>query len=507
MSSVNQPVGPATPAAPEAPAVPPAVRRRLQQCYDHAKKLMAQPKYDYDYAHTLLSECVAADPGNLVYVDTFFDNLSKKYDNNKKGARLQFFLNRGGIKKAQSAKNWLEVIKAGPEILKTNPWDVPTLRAMAEACEHLGLSEVELRYLKNALDANPKDVDVNRHCAKSLARMGQYDQAIACWARVAELKRNDPEAEKMIGDLQIEKTKWKFGMFTPEERKKHQAGAGQGSPPTTATKPAARPADEFRMQQTAPAPSSLDIEAPPVAPEAPKKRDFQLTRGQKLERAIQEDPTVVNNYLELAAVYGEEGKLADAERALQRGLAVSGSDLRIHERLEEIHVLRSKQQLAIAERRAQVESSDNAKELVKQLRENVNGLELEFYGRRAERYPQEPKWRYELGMCLKRAGNYSEAIARLGQFPPGDELAAAATLETGECLQHLKQYARALQTYRQAARLAQDASHTDQLKLALYRGGVLGVAMQDPVGRELLSRLVELDPSYRDARERLAKAE
>lgn len=485
MSSANlsDPLSP--PAAAEVHTVSPAVRRRLQQCFEHARKLMAQARYDFDYAHTLLSECVTGDPGNLTYLDAFFENLARKYDNNKKGARLQLFTSRGAFKKSLAAKRWLDVLKAGPEILKTNPWDVVTLRGMAEACEHLRLNEAELRYLKNAVEGHPDDADVNRHCARSLARMGQYDQAIACWARVNELKRHDAEAQQMIGDLQIEKTKWKFGMLTPDDRKKQPAPAGQqGSEASVA---------------------GAEPEHPQPPAETPIKRALQLTRPQQLERAIHEDPSALENYLELAALYGEEGKLADAQRALERGLAVSGNDLRIRERLEEIHVARAQQQLAIAERRAQVEASDLSKELVKQLREGLNRLELDLYGHRSERYPQETRWKFELGVRLKRAGNYSEAIKRLAEIPADAELAAAAAVETGECWQHLRQFPRALQTYQEAANLSETSGQTDAEKLALYRGGVLGMAMGQAAGRELLARLVAIDPDYRDAKDRLSK--
>ena len=108
---------------------------------------------------------------------------------------------KGAVKKAAAKKDWAEVLKHGPEQLKTNPWDVPTLRAMAYACEAHAYNEVELRYLKNALDANPKDVEVNRHCALSLARMGQFDQAIACWHRIAESKRDYAEAQERMRQL------------------------------------------------------------------------------------------------------------------------------------------------------------------------------------------------------------------------------------------------------------------------------------------------------------------
>jgi tetratricopeptide (TPR) repeat protein len=235
------------------------------------------------------------------------------------------------------------------------------------------------------------------------------------------------------------------------------------------------------------------------------KREVQLTAWQKLERAIQDDPSHVDNYLQLADAYAEDGKLPDAERALQRGLSVSGSDLRIRERIEEVQILRAKQQVAIGEKRAKAEGTDAAKELVKQLKDTLNRLELDVYGQRSERYPAEMKWKFELGVRLKRAANYSEALKRLAEIPRESQHSAVAALEMGECLQYLKQYQRSLQAYRLAIELAGKSGDSEHLKLALYRGGVLGVAMQDAAGRELLGRLVDLDPNFRDGKARLAK--
>ena len=149
-------------------AVSAALRRRLQQCYEHGTKLCQQEVCDHDYAHSILVECVLNDPGNLLYVEALLLNLQKKYKNNRRGAWLRGFGGRGAIKKAAASQDWTSVLKLGPHLLKTNPWDVFVLRAMAQGCAAHGHHEVELRYLRNALEANPKDVAVNRHCAQSL---------------------------------------------------------------------------------------------------------------------------------------------------------------------------------------------------------------------------------------------------------------------------------------------------------------------------------------------------
>jgi hypothetical protein len=146
---------------PEEEMVPPKVRRRLQECYEQGTKLMTHEKYDFDYVHSFLVQCVLHDPANTVYLEAFLENLHRKYNNNKRGAMLNFG-GKGPIKKAVAKEDWELVLKLAPEALKSNPWDVMALRAAAEACAAFGYHRAELRYLKNALFPNPHDADVNR---------------------------------------------------------------------------------------------------------------------------------------------------------------------------------------------------------------------------------------------------------------------------------------------------------------------------------------------------------
>ncbi len=103
--------------------------KRLQRCFERGKEVIRHEKPDHDYAHTMFAECVLHDPANLEYVETMLDNLQRKYHNNKRGARLKGFGGRGSFKKVVAAQDWTEVFRQGLDLLKTNPWDVTTLRA------------------------------------------------------------------------------------------------------------------------------------------------------------------------------------------------------------------------------------------------------------------------------------------------------------------------------------------------------------------------------------------
>lgn len=159
-------------------------RKRLQKCFEHAGRQMAQE--NYDYATELLAQCVLGDPGNLTYVQSYIGNLQKKYGQNKKGAPFGQFRERGAraalkkAKKALSMGNWDEAIRTGIALLRANPWHVPTLTSLATVCEkiaaeaggpsHSGYADCEFFYLRCALETAPKDPEVCKQLAIALGK-------------------------------------------------------------------------------------------------------------------------------------------------------------------------------------------------------------------------------------------------------------------------------------------------------------------------------------------------
>ncbi len=461
------------------PAVSPALRARLQQCFEHASRLMAAKEYDVDYANEMLTECVTRDPGNLVYVEAFLDNLQRKHVRVKKTSRFSGFGGRGGFKKTLANKDWQGVIEKGIPLLHANPWDVAALRGLAAACEGLHFNDVELRYLKNALDGAPRDADVNRHCGRSLARMGQFDQAIACWHRVEEIQKGDDEAKKMISQLTMERSRDQAGFSEP--------GTFDS---LSAVREAREQAEAVKSEETA------RVEA--------RRSEVQLTPRQKLERAIEEDPTQTDNYFQLVSLLCKENRFKDAEMVLRRGFQATGGDIHVRERLEDVQILRAKSHVAVAQRRAEQEGSDESRELLNRLRGELNRMEIDIFGSRVERYPNNFLVAYQLAVRLKRAANYDQAIEILKKVIVDQQFRGVGLVEQGECLQHQRKFAEALNSYRAATKAAEE--HQDVLKLALYRLGVLAMGLNDlDVAYQTLDRLYQLDKDYKDAGSRLDK--
>ncbi len=474
---------PAEEAIVEWPPLTAGQRRRLQKCFEHGNQLANQDKCDFDYAHDMYAECVAKDPGNLVYVEAMFENLHRKFKN-KKGKSSGF---SRASKKLLEKKDWKEVFHLGVASLKTNPRDVPTLTALSEACAALGLNEVELRYLKNAQEAKPQDIAVNKHCAISLGRMGLYDQAIACWHRVESINKNDPDATKMISQLTIERARATISDDEPDE-----------SMPK-------KPATEKAKETPAPAKAKPEEPKKEASAEPPQRREIPLTRRQVLEQELLLDPSEIGNYLELTDILIDEGRFGEAEQVVNRAVNVSPGDFAVQAKQEDVLIFKTKQQVAIAEKQAKIDDTDEARELASGLRDGLNRMELEVYTGRSEREPSSLKLKFDLAVRLKRTGNYNEAVECLKEARADSGLKPTATLELGECCQQLKQYKQAMECYRRTVELTAK-SPGETRKMALYRAGVLAAGMKElETAEKYLEELVGLDNRYRDAAGRLDK--
>ena len=443
------------------PTISPAKRKRLQQCYEHANRQMQQE--NYDYAAELFTQCVAGDPSNFIYLQSFLSNLKRKYNNNKRGSNLALIQGRGArsaAKKAAGQKDWPGVIKAGLGALRLNPWDVPTLSQMASACGEMGLHDVQLAYLKTAQEAKPKDPGVNKLCAQALRQVGQYDQAIACWHRVQQARPNDEEAERQIASLAVEKTIAKGGYEDPN-----------------------RTSESLRGQQQQQRRGAAREEI------SPEKR---------LKKEIARHPDDVEKYIELGELYIRGEEFDKAEEIFARGFEASDGDEDIREKWEDAQMRKLRKKVARADREAKRSASEESKSRFAELKKELNAKELEVHQNRVKRYPTNLSFRYDLGLRYQMNGRYNEAIAEYQQARNDPRRRGLCMLALGQCFQQIKQYRLAMSHYEEAIKEIPDRDAGNK-KLALYLAGRLATAMKNlDVGEKHLTTLAGLDFSYRD---------
>ena len=189
---------------------------------------------------------------------------------------------------------------------------------------------------------------------------------------------------------------------------------------------------------------------------------------------------------------------------LRKGFQATGGDVHVRERLEDIQILRAKSHVAVAQRRAEQEGSDESRELLNRLRVELNRMEIDIFGSRTERYPNNCSVAYQLAVRLKRAANYDQAIEILKKVIVDQQFRGVGLVEQGECLQHQRKFSEALNSYRAAAEAA--GEHQEVLRLALYRQGVLAMGLKDlDLACQMLNRLYQLDKNYKDVSSRLDK--
>ena len=328
------------------PPVTAAVRQRLQAVFEHAQR--SAEKADYDYAHDLFTQCLVDDPANLIFLQHFLgQSAHKSTATTRKGpasAALKSKASRMTLNKAAGKGQWREAFAAACDALKSNPWDTATLLDVADAYEQIGSDECQLFVLRWALDAAPKDVTVNRRAAETLARLGQFDQAISCWRRVEQAKPGDEEAAKAISQLSVEKTIQKGGY---NQELLHGAVADPSSDRSDDARSDAAPGDPMHR-----------------AAAGTESKTGRAAANRKLLDAIAAQPAEVANYLELAELFTAQNRLREAEEILARALAASGGgDLSIRERLEDAHLRRAQHQVPVAQRRAEQDKTAEAADL------------------------------------------------------------------------------------------------------------------------------------------------
>lgn len=438
-----------------------AARRRLQECFQQASLRMAQE--NYDYAAELFTTCVAGDPGNSAYVQSFLANLKKKYRDNKKGSTLasvQGMRHIASMKKAAKAQDWPGVIRAGLEMLKLNPWHTGTLEEMANACRQMGYNDVRLIYLKMAQEARPTDPAIQKLLAEAYADLGDYDQAIQCWQLVLKTKPNDEEAQKAIAKLTVERTIHRGGYTDPG-----RAGRKEVPVAPTVTAPATAPAAE--PGRTA-------------SPEA------------VLLAEIRRDPTNIAKYIQLSEHYITEGNFEKARDILQRALQVSGNDPDIADRLTDVELRALRRQIQ------ELEGKGEAAAEIAELEKQVVDKEIELFRRRVERFPGHAAFHFELALRYKQAGRWSEAITEFQKARNDPRHRAACLLELGQCFQAIKQNKLAMQHYAEALKEIGDRDVESQ-KLGRYLAGKLALEMGDlDTAEEHLTALAAIDFGYRD---------
>ncbi len=452
--------------------------------FERANQVIA--KGDLDYGIQLLLNCCRLDPGSFAYRNTLRQAEKSKYQNNLRGSPMvgvATFLTRRRMNGALRKKDYRKVLEHGEEVLLHNPWDVAANLAMAEAFDNLGLLDQAIWALNTAHQADAKNLAVNRALARLLEKRGNFNEAITLWEFVRKAEPTDIEAQHKAKDLAASAT------IARGQYDKAAAGGGSGAFPAVRVHSQDRAGAATASAQTS-------SHTTPTAQATPEER-YAKEVATLLAR-IEADPTNANTYLHLAGLFRRADQLEQAREVLLTGLGPTGNNFDLALELADLDIEELRRNLAVCEDKLR-RQPDNEEwpNLRQRLLREINARELEFFRRKADRYPTETVHRFEVGVRLLRAGQFDEAIRELQLVRSDPRHHGPALMYLGYCFKHRNNWRLAQRNFEEALlHLSADDPQRKEIMFQLAQGcaeaGDLGRAV------EFGCDLANLDFSYRD---------
>jgi tetratricopeptide (TPR) repeat protein len=468
----------------------PEYRRVAAGQFERANQVVATGNFDYGIR--LLLSCCQLDPGNLIYRQALRRTEKAKYRNNMRGSMLAWLTSwpaKARVKAAKRARDYLKVLEYGERVLARNPWDVGTQMDMAEAADLLGLLDLAVWNLEQARQKSARDPGLNRALALLYEKRGNFSQAMALWDQVRKVKPRDEEVAHKLRDLAVHET---------ISRGQYEAMLGTSATveeddEVTTVRPTSLPRREAEPYSGAPSRGA----ALPVAPSAANERTDREAAA--LRARLQSDPTNPTTYLQLAAVYRKAGQWERAAAVLREGLGPTGNTFELAAELADLEIEPFRRNLALTEEKLQAAPEDpELRKIRVHLRKEINTRELELSRLKADRFPTEMGYRYEVGVRLLRAGQVDEAIQELQASRADPRHRWQSLLYLGHCFKARNNWRLAQRNYEDALQIlpgGETAARKDLLFL-LAQGSAETGDLTKAV--DLAHELANEDFTYRD---------
>ena len=455
-------------------------RRVAAGKFERASQVVSAGEFDYGIA--LLLDCCRLEPLNFTYRQALRRAQRARYGGNLRGhwlAWLTTWPNKLRLRAALRSGNYRRVLELGERVLGRNPWDRLAQLAMSEAAAALGEADLSVWFLEMARHGRDRDAAVNRALAQCYEKRGDFVRAMQLWQLVAKAAPHDAEAARKMKDLAVHETIAR-GQYGQAERVSDGSGerlviGARHAPEGEAAPSAAAPPPQDRAEREA---------------EAVRKR-------------VDADPTNANGWLQLAGVYRKLNEFDRAREALLKGLAATGNAFDLTVALAELEIEPFRRNLALTERRI-ADAPDDAelRKMRARLRKEINARELDLFRLKADRYPNEPAHRFEMGVRLLRAGQVDEAIAAL-QAVRKDRFLWQAAYYLGHCFKERHNERLAQKNFEEALRHMPPAEEETRKEVLFLLATAAAEAGKWQRAVEIGTELANIEFAYRDIGRRL----
>jgi tetratricopeptide (TPR) repeat protein len=439
-------------------------------------------KGDYDYGIRLLLSCCKLDPGNLIYRQALRRTEKTKYKNNLRGARLASMSNmttKAKVKSAKRGRDYAKVLELGEVVLSRNPWDVSTQMDMAEAADALGMLDLAVWTLEQARQKDPNDTTLNRALARLYEKRGNFTQAIGLWEFVRRAIPTDVEAQHKAKDLAANETIL---------RGNYEDVVGASAASAADTEEEAGEEAPTSDGRTAAHPAEVSF------------ADQRLLREiAPLKARIEQSPTQVSAYLQLAQIYRRADRFEQAREVLQEGLGPTGNSFELMIELTDLEIEPFRRNLNMADDKLKTAPADDELRRIRiRLLKEINTRELDLFRQKSDRFPTDMSYRFELGVRLLRGGQIDEAIRELQATRNDPRNHWRSLLYLGYCFKQRNNWRLAQRNFEEALAAlppAEDAPRKEIL-FQLAQGCAEAGELQKAI--DLGSDLANLDFGFRD---------
>jgi len=353
-------------------------------------------KGNHDYAIAMYRDALKIEPENLLFRQALRGAQRRVYNNEPKtvgrmvGMKVQPL--KAGLMSTKARKRWPDVIETCEDIFKHNPWDVGAAEDAADAAEHLGFLPLSQWLLETVVAQAGESEHFFLRLAHAYEINQNWDQAIHCWEKAHRINPGNEEAKRKVRSLSANATmtKAKYG----EAIDRASAEYEQISSPTAI---AAEAAEEL-------------------------KRSVQ-TPEQRLEKEIEEDPSRVGLYLQLADLHKRQNRLDDAERVLSQGRKIDPADEVLRSAHGDVQLMRLRRAIDAWKKKVRENPEDtDAKSKLAQIQEKLATYELAEIRRRVEKRPEDTALHLQHGKLLAAVGKHDEAIGEFQKARSDPEL-------------------------------------------------------------------------------------
>lgn len=464
-------------------------RRAAAGQFERANQVIASGNLDYGLQ--LLLNCCTIDPANPIYRQTLRQTQKTKYQNNLKGQSLAFLTNlRAKVKMKAALKtgNYVKVLEHGEQVMMRNPWDISTSLAMARAFEELELTGLALWTLDQVRHVDVNNPKINRPLARLFEKAGNFTAAMALWELVRKAQPGDLEAQHKHKDLAASATiaKGRYENAVQGEAPSPLSSPLASSPPVKSDETAV---EQQVAQQTE---TALPLAGASVTMKVPRE-------VAALKAKIQANPNNPNAYLHLASLWRRADQFAEARQVLKDGLTPTANNFDLLMELTDLDIEVFRRDLAVAEEKMrQQPQSQELQNLRNRLAKEVASRELDYFRQKADRYPTDASFRFEMGVRLLKTGQIDEAIRILQAIRTDPRHQGKALVYLGFCFKSRNNWRLAQRNFEEA--LTRLHTTDDALRKEILFQLAQGYAESGDLNRavDLACELANLDFSYKD---------